>query len=95
MSKEGRQLETVMILMTAIIGRLFNKHHRSVYCITRKPRRGGGAVWLGAVLSSLTRHCGGVPDLSKMTSQSQYQLSLFKRRATQMIHIYCPSVSSV
>lgn len=55
MSKEGRQLETVMILMTAIIGRLFNKHHRSVYCITRKPRRGGG-------LFGLELYCPPSPD---------------------------------
>lgn len=53
MSKEGRELETVMILMTAIIGRLFNKHHRFVYCITRK-------LWGG--LFGLELSCPPSPD---------------------------------
>lgn len=58
MSKEGRELETVMILMTAIIGRLFHKHHRFVYCITRK-------LGWGGVLFGLELYCPPSPDTSE------------------------------
>lgn len=79
MSKEGRELETVMILMTAIIGRLFHKHHRFVYCITRK--LGWGCVcclaWSCTVLPHQTLRRSLRP---KQDDQSQYQFSQLIKR---------------
>lgn len=43
---KGRKVtvDCVMILMTAIIGRLFDKHHRFVYCLAWK-LRGAYSAW--------------------------------------------------
>lgn len=67
---KGRKVtvDCVMILMTAIIGRLFNKHHRFVYCLTWK--LWGAYSASGVYLPpSFTNYSRGVLDLSKCAIQ--------------------------
>lgn len=65
---KGRKVsvDCVMILMTAIIGRLFDKLHRFVYCL---PWKLWGAYSPWGFTSPPTNYYRGVLDLSKCAIQ--------------------------